>query len=43
MYEWLRNAGALTVKRVFPGYNIQELLWGARAEREVYPEILRGL
>lgn len=43
MHEWLRNHRAASVKRVFPGYNIQELLWGARAEEEVYPAILQGL
>jgi hypothetical protein len=43
MHEWLRNHGARSVKRVFPGYDIQELFWGERAEREVYPVILRAL
>ena len=43
MHEWLRNHGAASVKRVFPGYNIQELLWGERAASEVYPAILQGL
>ncbi len=43
MHEWLRNNAAVSIKRVFPGYNIQELLWGERARSEVYPAILQGL
>jgi hypothetical protein len=43
MHEWLLNNGAASVKRVFPGYNIQELLWGESAVREVYPAIEQGL
>jgi hypothetical protein len=43
MHEWLRNNAAGSIKRVFPGYNIQELLWGERARSEVYPAILQGL
>jgi hypothetical protein len=43
MHEWLRNNRAASVKRVFPGYNIQELFWGERAVREVYPAILQAL
>ncbi len=43
MHEWLRNHGAPSTKLVFPGYNIQELLWGERASDEVYPAILEAL
>ncbi|HEY3496206.1 MAG TPA: hypothetical protein VGK73_16015, partial [Polyangiaceae bacterium] len=49
MYEWLRNEaapsklGGTAVKHVLPGYAHQDLLWGARAERDVYPLILAGL
>jgi alpha/beta hydrolase family protein len=43
MHEWLRGHGAPCVKRVFPGYDIQELLWGERAVQEVYPTILQAI
>jgi cholesterol oxidase len=49
MYEWLRNEatpselGGTAVKHVLPGYAHQDLLWGARAERDVYPLIAAGL
>jgi hypothetical protein len=40
MYEWLRNNGCHSShKRVFSGYNLQELLWAREAPREIYPEI----
>ncbi len=40
MYEWLRNNGCGDcTKRVFSGYNLQELLWADTAPDEVYPEV----
>jgi hypothetical protein len=48
MYEWLWATGSYAdrqryEKRVFAGYNLQELLWGARAPDEVYPVIAEAL
>jgi pimeloyl-ACP methyl ester carboxylesterase len=43
MQEWLRSNGVESEKLTFPGYRIQELFWGARAEREVYPGIRDAL
>jgi hypothetical protein len=43
MHEWLLGQGARSEKHVFAGYRIQELFWGARAEREVYPQIRDAL
>jgi cholesterol oxidase len=43
MQEWLRSHGIGSRKLTFPGYRIQELFWGARAEREVYPGIRDAL
>jgi hypothetical protein len=45
MYEWLRRTAPRDTakKLVFPGYNIQELLWGIRAREEVYPEVERAM
>jgi hypothetical protein len=47
MYEWLREharggSGAI-FKQVYPGYGLQELVWGDRARVEVFPKIARGL
>jgi pimeloyl-ACP methyl ester carboxylesterase len=44
MYEWLRNQGCHRVnKAVFAGYNLQELLWGRDAHKDVYPTLHRAL
>jgi pimeloyl-ACP methyl ester carboxylesterase len=44
MYDWLRNNGsARCQKEVFPGYNLQELLWGRNVASEVYPRLARAL
>jgi hypothetical protein len=48
MYEWLRSIPQDTrvsryTKRVFPDYNLQELMWGAHARRDVFPAIEHGL
>jgi hypothetical protein len=44
MYEWLRSHRCVrAAKVVAPGFNILELLWGANADAEVYPEIANGL
>jgi pimeloyl-ACP methyl ester carboxylesterase len=44
MYEWLRNHGcANSTKHVLPGYNLQELLWGAQAQNQVYPLVAAAL
>lgn len=43
MYDWLRSYTSATCrKRILPGYNLHELLWGARAKAEVYPIVLDG-
>lgn len=42
MYSWLRNEGCTPDrcrKYVFPGFNLQELLWAHDAPRLVYPRI----
>jgi pimeloyl-ACP methyl ester carboxylesterase len=44
MHEWLMaSPGRRSVKHVVPGYGHQDLLWGRRAEEEIYPMIVRGL
>jgi hypothetical protein len=48
MYEWLRgNAGPADRqsyrKHVFPDYRLQELLWGERAQTDVFPVIAEAL
>jgi cholesterol oxidase len=48
MYEWLRRLpsgdGAQRYKKhVFPGYNLQELLWGSLARSKVFPMIRNAL
>ncbi|HVT99538.1 MAG TPA: hypothetical protein VHE33_18710 [Acidobacteriaceae bacterium] len=47
MYEWLRrNDGGVPdryKKHVFPGYNLQELLWGTDAPADVFPTIKAAL
>jgi hypothetical protein len=43
MYDWLKNAWTShdlrLEKVVFPNYNLQELLWGARASRDVFEQL----
>jgi hypothetical protein len=48
MYEWLRSqpgdsSPSRYAKRVFPGYNLQELMWGDRARQEVFPAIEQAI
>ncbi len=44
MYEWMRsNRKRDCTKHVLPGFAHQDLLWGTRSEKEVYPLILKGL
>jgi hypothetical protein len=43
MHDWLRDHGVHSEKRNYAGYRIQELFWGARAERDVYPDIRNAL
>lgn len=43
MHDWLRDHGVRAEKRNYAGYRIQELFWGAHAEREVYPDIRDAL
>jgi len=45
MYEWLRSypLGGRITKQVLVGYGIQEIYWGKRAERDVYPLIEAAL
>jgi hypothetical protein len=43
MHDWLRDHGVPSVKRNYAGYRIQELFWGARARRDVYPAIRDAL
>ena len=47
MYEWLREharggSGAV-FKQVYPGYGLQEIVWGKGARADVFPKIERGL
>ena len=43
MHDWLRDHGVPSEKRNYAGYRIQELFWGARAKRDVYPDIRDAL
>ncbi len=47
MYEWLlANAGGGdggVFKQVYPGYGLQELVWGENANRDIFPNIEKGL
>jgi hypothetical protein len=44
MYEWLRRDPRIHCeKRVFAGYNIQELYWGSDAREKVYPYFAAGI
>jgi pimeloyl-ACP methyl ester carboxylesterase len=44
MHEWLLSNGHKgAVKHVIPGYAHQDLLWGKRSAREVYPHLADGL
>ena len=43
MHDWLRDHGVHSEKRNYAGYRIQELFWGARAQRDVYPDIRNAL
>jgi hypothetical protein len=43
MHDWLRDHGVRSEKRNYAGYRIQELFWGARAKRDVYPDIRNAL
>ncbi len=44
MYEWLRNNRCSdSVKHMFPGYALQELMWGLRAREQVFPKIGAGV
>jgi hypothetical protein len=43
MYDWLKNAWTCVERRlekvVFPSYNLQELLWGAHASKDVFARL----
>jgi hypothetical protein len=43
MHDWLSSHQVATTKLVHPGYRIQDLFWGKRAEADVYPGILAAL
>ncbi len=44
MYEWLRNNRCTNaVKHMFPGYALQELMWGVHARKEVFPAVASGV
>lgn len=49
MYDWLRSIDrkcdepSRFTKRVFPGYNLQELMWGERARQDVFPFIAEAI
>jgi pimeloyl-ACP methyl ester carboxylesterase len=47
MHEWLlQNASGgdgAVFKQVYPGYGLQELVWGTNANKDIYPNIEKGL
>jgi cholesterol oxidase len=47
MYEWLREnargGDGAVFKQVYPGYGLQELVWGKNANKDIFPNIEKGL